>query len=88
MSQAEVGNQASRLQVSGPISQVNDYFYDQGWTDGLPIVPPTEDLVLEMLEACSMSGSSVLGRMADDLPDVEFGRNFGRFVHGPGLPMR
>ena len=63
MSQAEVGNQASRLQVSGSISQVNDYFYDQGWTDGLPIVPPTEDLVLEMLEACSMSGSSVLGRI-------------------------
>ena len=63
MRQSEVGNQASRLQVSGPISQVNDYFYDQGWTDGLPIVPPTEDLVLEMLEACSMSGSSVLGRI-------------------------
>ena len=20
---------------------INDYFYTQGWTDGLPIVPPT-----------------------------------------------
>ena len=63
MSETDTGKSASRLQVSGPISQVNDYFYDQGWTDGLPIVPPTEDLVLEMLEACQVSGTSVLGRI-------------------------
>ena len=31
--------------------------------DRLPIVPPTEDLVLEMLEACQVSGTSVLGRI-------------------------
>ena len=24
---------------------VNDYFYERGWTDGLPIVPPTEERV-------------------------------------------
>jgi hypothetical protein len=28
---------------------VNDYFYERGWTDGLPIVPPTEARVQAML---------------------------------------
>ena len=63
MTNASTGNPASRLQVSGSVSQINDYFYDQGWTDGLPIVPPTEDLVLEMLEACPLPGRHVLGRI-------------------------
>jgi len=29
--------------------RVNDYFYERGWTDGLPIVPPTEERVEAML---------------------------------------
>ena len=28
---------------------INDYFYEQGWTDGLPIVPPTQSRVTAML---------------------------------------
>lgn len=29
--------------------RVNDYFYERGWTDGLPIVPPTEARVAALL---------------------------------------
>jgi hypothetical protein len=29
--------------------RINDYFYERGWTDGLPIVPPTEERVRAML---------------------------------------
>ena len=29
--------------------RVNDYFYERGWTDGLPIVPPTEARVQAQL---------------------------------------
>jgi hypothetical protein len=28
---------------------INEYFYERGWTDGLPIVPPTEERVAAML---------------------------------------
>ena len=28
---------------------VNEYFYERGWTDGLPIVPPTDERVEAML---------------------------------------
>jgi len=55
---------ASRVQVEGSVRDINDYYYEQGWTDGLPIIPPTEDLVLEMVEACSLSAGHSFGQMA------------------------
>lgn len=36
---------------------------DRGWTDGLPVVPPTEDLVAEMLAHTPMERLAVLGVM-------------------------
>lgn len=33
--------------------RVNDYFYERGWTDGLPIVPPTDERVEAMLAGMS-----------------------------------
>ena len=35
--------------VDENIDAINDYFYERGWTDGLPIVPPTEARVQAML---------------------------------------
>jgi hypothetical protein len=57
------GARASRLQIQGTVSEMNDYFYQQGWTDGLPIIPPTEDLVLAMLEASPLPAEEVLGQL-------------------------
>lgn len=54
---------ASRLEIQGSVVDINNHFYDQSWTDGLPIIPPTEDLVLEMLEASPIVGQTVLGDM-------------------------
>lgn len=54
---------ATRLLVEGSVVDINSYFYEQGWTDGLPVIPPTEDLVLEMIEACSLPANRILGRM-------------------------
>ena len=31
------------------LEAVNDYFYEQGFTDGLPIIPPTPERVERML---------------------------------------
>jgi hypothetical protein len=54
---------ASHLQVSGTVSAMNDYLYDQGWTDGLPVIPPTPDLVAAMLEAAPLPAEEVLGTL-------------------------
>ncbi len=38
-----------------------DYMYAQGWTDGLPVVPPTEARVRRMLEAVDRDPAEVIG---------------------------
>ena len=37
------------LPVTGSLDEVNAYFYERGWTDGLPIVPPTRERVEGLL---------------------------------------
>lgn len=39
-----------RIALEGTYEEIQDYFYKQGWTDGLPIIPPTEEKVKEMLK--------------------------------------
>ncbi|MEK7873237.1 MAG: thioredoxin, partial [Chloroflexota bacterium] len=36
-------------------------YYQKGWTDGLPIVPPTEARVRRMIEASGRSPDEVVG---------------------------
>lgn len=36
--------------ISGTFSEIQRIFLDSGWTDGLPIIPPTEDAVAEFFE--------------------------------------
>jgi hypothetical protein len=58
-----LSTRASRLDLPGSVSDINDYFEQQGWTDGLPIIPPTEDLVRGMLEASPAPAGHVLGQL-------------------------
>ena len=55
--------QSSRVQISDSPRAIQDYCWEQGWTDGLPIVPPTEPLVQEMLSGYGGNPSESLGRM-------------------------
>jgi len=38
-----------RIVFKGSLEEVNRFFYQRGWTDGLPVIPPTEADVAEML---------------------------------------
>jgi hypothetical protein len=38
-------------------------YYDAGWTDGLPVVPPTDASVAAMLAAAGLKGADVLGEI-------------------------
>ena len=40
---------------------IQDHFFEQGWTDGLPIVPPTPDRVAKMLAAGWVDPDEVIG---------------------------
>ena len=44
--------------------QAIEYFYEQGLTDGLPVVPPTPEAVAAFLEAGGLAPDVVLGTRA------------------------
>ena len=44
--------------------------FGRGWTDGLPVVPPTESRVLAMLEGTRRDPAEVVATVAPDLVDV------------------
>ncbi|MGQ4810606.1 hypothetical protein NKDENANG_04089 [Candidatus Entotheonellaceae bacterium PAL068K] len=41
--------------------EVNEFYQDKGWTDGLPIVPPTSEHVAACLQAADLSAADVIG---------------------------
>ncbi len=46
--------------TSGPIDAIEDC-YARGWTDGLPVVPPTPDRVAALLDFAGMEPNEILG---------------------------
>lgn len=53
--------QARRVEVEASYDAIQDYYEQQGWTDGLPVVPATEDLVRKMLLPYGQDPSTSLG---------------------------
>ena len=47
---SELGPAANLIDLDSSAAEIFEHFYDLGWTDGLPIIPPTPDLVDEMLK--------------------------------------
>ena len=45
----------------GGIDEVNDYFYSRGWTDGLPVIPPTVERVEQFVALADRDPQEVLG---------------------------
>jgi hypothetical protein len=54
---------ASRRIEVPTLSDPVETCYERGWTDGLPVVPPTEERVLEMLDGTARSPQEVIGRI-------------------------
>ena len=52
-----------KMKFEGNILEVNNFFYCHGWTTGLPIVPPTKELVNEMIQASGLAGDYVVGEL-------------------------
>ena len=46
--------QSKRYEVSDAVAAV-EFYYDKGWTDGLPVVPPTENSIWGMLESAGLA---------------------------------
>jgi len=53
----------SRIIFKGAIEEVNRFFYQRGWTDGLVIIPPTEGAVAEMLAGTDLPPDHLVAMM-------------------------
>jgi hypothetical protein len=51
----------SETSVVSDAFEANELFQQRGWTDGLPIVPPTEERVLDCLRAAGLPPRHVVG---------------------------
>jgi hypothetical protein len=49
------------VEVSDSFDAIQDYYEQQGWTDGLPVVPATEELVRKMLAGYGGDPATSLG---------------------------
>ena len=57
---------ARRIEV-GSLEDEIEACYERGWTDGLPVVPPTQPRVLRMLEGTNRSPDEVVGIIPPDM---------------------
>ena len=55
---------------SGNLDQVQDFFVDHLWTDGLPVMPPTVAAVEAMLEFTPLDRGTVLGELLPEHREV------------------
>jgi len=53
--------QTERIEVDDDLWAVNAFFEEKGWTDGLPIIPPTEERVEKMIAAVQRNPQDVIG---------------------------
>ena len=47
------------------VYQAIELYYERGWTDGLPVVPPTEKRVRAFLDAAGLGPDDVLGEIPE-----------------------
>jgi hypothetical protein len=59
-----LGPAAATFDFAGAYDDIDAHYQERGWTDGLPIVPPTEERVREFLEYSGHRASDVVGFVA------------------------
>jgi hypothetical protein len=56
-------DQHARIAFKGNLEQVNRFYYGKGWTDGLPIVPPTQEAVAEMMTGTDLPPDRIVAKI-------------------------
>jgi hypothetical protein len=53
----------ARIIFKGDLQEVNRFFYQRGWADGLPVTPPTEEAVAEMLTGTDLPPDHLVAKL-------------------------
>ena len=62
----DVSISSRRIEVAALEDDI-EYCYDRGWSDGLPLVPPTEERLYRMLQGTPRPAAELLGEVPPDL---------------------
>ena len=62
--------EGSKIGFKGSLAEVNRFFYQRGWTDGLPIIPPTEEAVDEMLMGTDLPRDHLVAKLEPHLGEA------------------
>lgn len=60
---------ASRKIAPAPYEDEHELCYDRGWSDGFPVIPPTPERILRMLDGTSRGPQEVIGKIPPNLSD-------------------
>ena len=55
---------SEQIALNDPLEAM-EHFFMMGWTDGLPVVPPTPEKVEAMLKEVGLTGSEIMGKIAE-----------------------
>ena len=70
---------------SGPLEAI-EKCYELGWTDGLPVVPPTRERVAEFLELAGRQDSELVGEIPERRREITAGKVAANAVMAGCLP--
>ncbi|MFC2058741.1 UGSC family (seleno)protein, partial [Chloroflexota bacterium] len=52
-----------RVEIEDSLEAINGYLYQRQMTDGLPVIPPTEERVSAMIKASNRNAGDVIGQV-------------------------
>jgi len=64
----DIALNARRIELA-PLDDEIETCFERGWSDGLPVVPPTEVRVARMLQGTSREPGEIIGQIPPDLAD-------------------
>jgi hypothetical protein len=53
----------ARIFFQGSLQEVNHFYFRRGWSDGLPLIPPTEEAVKEMLTGTDFPADHIVTKL-------------------------
>ena len=56
--------QAAAIETKDALDAI-ELFYQKGWSDGLPVIPPTEDLIRAMLDRVKLEPNTIIGSIPE-----------------------
>ena len=57
------GEKTSKIVFTGNLEEVNRFIYKSGWSYGMPVMPPTQEAVKEMLTGTDLPADHVVAKL-------------------------